>query len=117
MEWKDAIGPSTFRLRSMRRSAQGSMAWRGCRARLPHCNKGGEFMRIAVIFTTIFMVLFLAECNKPKKPDPKEIKSSKTVEDFSGITTIKQGEYLKAKAKEIEKMQEERFKEAQNREE
>ena len=62
----------------------------------------------AALFTTILFVLFAAGCGKPKKQEPE---SSKTVEDFTGITTIKQGEAIKKKLKEVEKAEKERYKE------
>ena len=60
----------------------------------------------AALITVIFMVFLAAGCGRPKEP-----KSSKVVEDFTGITTIKQGEAIKKKLKEVEKTEEERFKE------
>ena len=62
----------------------------------------------AALFTTILFVLFAAGCGKPKKQEPE---SSKAVEDFTGITTIKQGEAIKKKLKEVEKAEKERYKE------
>ena len=64
-----------------------------------------------IVFLCAF--LFLTECNAPKNSEPKEIKSSKTVEGLSGITTIKQGEYLKSKIKELEKKENERARETE----
>jgi len=54
----------------------------------------------------ISMILFACESSKPKEPTP-----SKAVEDMTGITTIKQGEQMKKRIKELEKKQEERMKE------
>ena len=62
----------------------------------------------AALFTTILFILFAAGCGKPKKQEPE---SSKAVEDFTGITTIKQGEAIKKKLKEVEKAEKERYKE------
>jgi hypothetical protein len=73
-------------------------------------------MRLKHIFVIVFIMTFSIECNTAKKPDPKDLKSSKTVEDFSGITTVKQGEYLKGKIKELEQKQEARAKEAEQTE-
>jgi type IV pilus biogenesis protein CpaD/CtpE len=50
----------------------------------------------------------LTGCAKNKEPH-----SSKIVDDFTGKSTIKTGEKLKKKVKELEKLQEERFKEAE----
>ena len=62
----------------------------------------------AALFTTILFISFAAGCGKPKKQEPE---SSKAVEDFTGITTIKQGEAIKKKLKEVEKAEKERYKE------
>ena len=54
----------------------------------------------AALFTTILFILFAAGCGKPKKQEPE---SSKAVEDFTGITTIKQGEKMKKRIEDIRK--------------
>lgn len=71
-------------------------------------NPGAKIMPCVKMVLIIFVVLLASGCGKPKEPTP-----SKAVEDLSGITTIKQGEQMKKKVKEIEKAQEERSKEAE----
>lgn len=57
---------------------------------------------------SVACVALLAGCSKNKEPH-----SSKIVDDFTGKSTIKTGEKLKKKVKELEKLQNERFKEAE----
>jgi hypothetical protein len=65
------------------------------------------------IFFISAIVMFLSGCSKPnKEPQP-----SKTVEDMTGMTAIKQGEHMKKQVKEFEKKEQERVNEALNREE
>ncbi|MBN1307196.1 MAG: hypothetical protein JXA18_04715 [Chitinispirillaceae bacterium] len=59
-----------------------------------------------MLFIVVSLVL-AAGCGKPeKKPEP-----SKTVEDFTGMTSIKNMKKIKKKINEAETAQEKRFKE------
>jgi|WetSurMetagenome_2_1015567.scaffolds.fasta_scaffold100261_1 hypothetical protein len=71
-------------------------------------------MRSFAILAILFMVWLAVSCGKPAKEPPKP---SKTVEDITGRTAIKQGEYMKNKIKEFEKNEQQRTDEALNRNE
>lgn len=57
-----------------------------------------------IIVTALF--IGITGCSKPEKKEPSEI-----VDELSGAATIKRGEALKKKIKEIDKAQKEREKE------
>ena len=62
---------------------------------------------IALFALTTFFCLFCI-CSKAKE------ETQKPVEDLTGYTTVKNGEAMKKKIKEIEKLQEKRLKEAED---
>jgi hypothetical protein len=69
------------------------------------------FMKMPVI---IFTALLAWGCGKPQDK-PKEPQPSKIIEDVTGMTAIKQGEYMKKKLKEFEKNEQKHTDEALDR--
>jgi hypothetical protein len=64
-------------------------------------------MRYIFISLIVFLVVAISGCGKPEK---KEYKPIKAVEDMTGMTTLKNGEKMKKKLKEFEALQKEREK-------
>ena len=67
-------------------------------------------------YVKLFSIVAMIFCSWGCGNKPKELKANKTVEDLSGITTIKQGEKMKEKLKEIEKKQDDLAKDAEKTE-
>ena len=64
------------------------------------------FSAIRTLAVGLAVLLLTSGCGKSEKP-----KSSKIVEDFTGYSTIKNGEAMKKQLHEFEKVQQEREKE------
>ncbi len=63
------------------------------------------------------MAILSAGCGKPQDKPKETSQPSKAVEDITGRTAIRQGDYLKKKIKEFEKTEQNRTDEALNRNE
>jgi hypothetical protein len=74
---------------------------------------GGGMIRCCAI-PAMVLCLLIASCGKSAKEPSRPLK---TVEDITGKTVVKQGEYIKKKIKEFEKTEQQQTDEAINRNE